>query len=69
MSYRVMIVEDEYWTAMDLAVELQDRGATVTGPFSSVSQAVEVLRSAERPDVAILDIRCATPKCFRLPIF
>lgn len=57
MSYRIMIVEDEYWTAMDMAVEVQERGAKVAGPFGSVPQAIELLRSAQRPDAAILDIR------------
>lgn len=57
MSYHIMIVEDEYWTAMDLAVEVQERGAEVAGPFGSVPQAIELLRSVQRPDAAILDIR------------
>ncbi|MBM3605172.1 MAG: hypothetical protein FJX25_10585 [Alphaproteobacteria bacterium] len=64
MSYHVMIVEDEYWTALDLAVEVEDRGAIVTGPFSSVSQAIEVLRGPQRPDVAILDIRLRNTEVF-----
>jgi len=64
MTYRIMIVEDEYWTAMDLAVELQERGALVTGPFSSLSQAIEALRGTERPDAAILDVRLRNTDVF-----
>lgn len=57
MAYRIMIVEDEYWTAMDLAVELEDRSAEVLGPFSSVSATIEALSGPDRPDAVILDIR------------
>jgi CheY-like chemotaxis protein len=66
MTHRIMIVEDEYWTAMDLAVGLQERGALVTGPFSSIPEAIEALNGAERPDAAILDIRLRHSDIFPL---
>lgn len=64
MSYHVMIVEDEYLTALNLAMEVEDQGASVTGPFSSVSQAIGILRGPEKPDVAILDIRLQNNNVF-----
>jgi CheY-like chemotaxis protein len=66
MTHRIMIVEDEYWTAMDLAVGLQERGALVTGPFSSIPEAIEALSGAERPHAAILDIRLRNTETFPL---
>lgn len=56
MSYSIMIVEDEYWIAMDLALEIQSHGATATGPFTSIPQAVEELRRPSNVDAVILDI-------------
>lgn len=66
MTHRIMIVEDEYWTAMGLAMGLQERGALVTGPFSSISKAIEALNGAERPHAAILDIRLRNSEIFLL---
>lgn len=64
MTYRIMIVEDEYWTAMDLAQEVKKRGATVTGPFSSIAQVIEELSGPRRPDAAVVDIRLRTTDVF-----
>ena len=56
MAYQIMIVEDEYWTAIDMATEVADRGGTVIGPLSSLSEAVTLLHEEQRPDAAILDV-------------
>ncbi|QDA36689.1 response regulator (plasmid) [Paracoccus liaowanqingii] len=66
MMYRIMIVEDEYWTAMHLANEARDRRAIVLGPISSIEKAVKFLESAEPPDVAILDIQLRFDEVFPL---
>ena len=64
--YRIMIVEDEYWTAMHLANEVRDRRGVVLGPISSIEKAVQFLESAEPPDVAILDIQLRFDEVFPL---
>ncbi|MBM3606320.1 MAG: response regulator [Alphaproteobacteria bacterium] len=56
MAYRIMIVEDEYWNAMEMATEVEDRGGIVTGPLGSLSEAMDLLHGPERPDAAILDV-------------
>ncbi|MBM3605728.1 MAG: response regulator [Alphaproteobacteria bacterium] len=64
MVYRIMIVEDEYWTAMHLAMEVRDRGAVVVGPISSVPQAIELLAGDDCPHAVILDIQLRANEAF-----
>jgi|SRR6185312_185132 len=52
---RVLVVEDEYFIADDLAQALDEAGAIVVGPASTVEEAFALLER-ERPDLAILDI-------------
>ncbi len=52
---QVLVVEDEYLIASDLASWLEEQGARVLGPVPSVEEAMALL-NAERPDVAVLDI-------------
>lgn len=52
---RVLVVEDEYLIASDLAEWLNDQGAEVLGPVPSVADAIALL-NAGLPDVAVLDI-------------
>ncbi|MGF7152204.1 DNA-binding response OmpR family regulator [Sphingomonas zeicaulis] len=54
---RVLIVEDEYYIACDLAHAFGEAGAEVVGPVSSLGQAVAV--GAAPLDLAILDINLA----------
>ena len=51
----ILIVEDEFVVAMDLAFILEEAGYEVLGPVGSVAQALELLRHA-RPDAALLDV-------------
>jgi CheY-like chemotaxis protein len=51
----VLIVEDEYFVAQDLADYFQDLGAEVLGPVPSVAEALKLLESAEVQG-AILDV-------------
>jgi DNA-binding response OmpR family regulator len=55
MSPRVLIVEDEFFIALDIGQQLADKGFEVIGPAPSVSKA---LRLVAEPgcDVAILDV-------------
>jgi DNA-binding NtrC family response regulator len=54
-SAGILIVEDEFVIAMDLAIILQGAGYKVLGPVSSVAQALELLRHW-RPEGALLDV-------------
>lgn len=51
----ILIVEDEFFVAMDLAEILETDGYVVLGPVASVAQALEVLRH-HKPDAAVLDV-------------
>ncbi|MBW9054753.1 response regulator [Rhizobium mesosinicum] len=52
----ILVVEDEYLIAVDLAETLQRRGATILGPFSSVAQAAAAIENASELDGAVIDI-------------
>jgi DNA-binding NtrC family response regulator len=53
---RILVVEDEYLLADELALELEDEGAVVLGPVSNVQHALALLDSEATPDGAILDV-------------
>ncbi len=53
---RVLVVEDEYMIADDLACELRDAGAEVLGPAASLPQAMRVIAPIGPIDAAVLDI-------------
>lgn len=52
----ILIVEDEYFLAADLARYLRTTGLEVLGPVPSVTRALDLL-DRQRPDAAILDIQ------------
>lgn len=52
---RVLVVEDEYFIADDMARALQSLGAEVVGPAPTLDKALALL-AAERVDAAVLDI-------------
>jgi two-component system, response regulator PdtaR len=51
----VLVVEDDFIVAFDMQALLEERGARVLGPASSLQEAREIL-AAERPTIAILDV-------------
>ena len=53
---RILVVEDEYMLAEDLARELEDAGATVIGPAPTVDQGFALLVDPDHLDGAILDV-------------
>ena len=53
---RVLLVEDEYFIAMEMADTFEHAGAEVVGPAASVQQALELLATTERLDGAVLDM-------------
>jgi CheY-like chemotaxis protein len=52
---RVLVVEDEYLIAVALSDHLQAIGSTVIGPVPSVEQALQLIETNRKIDVAILD--------------
>jgi DNA-binding NarL/FixJ family response regulator len=57
-STRVMIVEDDFLVAIDMESALTDAGIAVVGVASSAEDAL-LLAEAERPALAVMDIRLA----------
>ena len=54
-AVRILIVEDEFYLADDLARALRAQGADVVGPVGSLAEATEMVER-ERIDCAILDM-------------
>jgi CheY-like chemotaxis protein len=61
---RILIVEDEYAIAADLARSLEDLGVLVVGPAASVADALGMVDGEAALDAAVLDISLRTEKVF-----
>ena len=57
----VLVVEDEFFIAIELESALTKAGFKVLGPASSVNQALGLLRK-QRPDAAVLDVTLGSEK-------
>lgn len=53
---RVLVVEDEYFVADDVARRLEARGAEVIGPVGDVDDALDLIDDTERLHAAVLDL-------------
>lgn len=53
---RILVVEDEYFIADDMARALRELGAEVVGPVPTKEKALAVVASHEKLDAAVLDI-------------
>lgn len=60
---RILVAEDEYYFADDLAEELLAAGAGVIGPVSTVAEAMALVDGA---DAAVLDIKLSGEHCDHL---
>lgn len=54
-SLSVLVVEDEFFIAMELKGALDRAGYRVMGPVGSVTDALDLI-ARERPDTAVLDV-------------
>lgn len=54
-GYHVLVVEDDYFVAMDLCSTLKARGATVVGPASNIGAGRDLARDPFI-DCALLDV-------------
>ncbi|WP_315789454.1 MULTISPECIES: hypothetical protein [unclassified Bradyrhizobium] len=61
---RILIVEDEYFLADDLADEFRRLGADVIGPVSEVVEAQKALQLGRPIDAALLDINLRSEMIF-----
>lgn len=61
----ILVVEDEYLIADDLARELVEHGVTVIGPVATLEAALAAV-AEERPDLAVLDINLRGEAVFPL---
>ena len=52
----VLLVEDEFFIAEDMACQLEAGGAEVVGPVASVDAAIELIERTERIDGAMVDL-------------
>src|SRR5262245_3001443 len=52
----ILIVEDEYLIAEDLAHEFRRRGAIIQGPAPTVERALSIIRNARSIDAATVDV-------------
>jgi CheY-like chemotaxis protein len=54
----ILVVEDEPFVALEIAMEIEDAGGSVIGPAPSVAAAIELLKK-EEVHGAILDVHLA----------
>ncbi len=57
MAYRVMILEDDPFIALDMEGVMEDAGYDILGPVASVPEALKLIGNDNEPtpDVALLD--------------
>ena len=61
---RILVVEDEYLIADAMQRGLEDEGATVVGPASSVRNALRLVEAEPGIDGAVLDINLGSEKVY-----
>ncbi|KLK93984.1 chemotaxis protein CheY [Microvirga vignae] len=61
---RVLVVEDEYFIADDMAKALEKLGAEVVGPVPKREKALALISSGEKIDAAVLDINLRGEEVF-----
>lgn len=64
-ALRILVIEDEYFLADDVASELEACGATVLGPIAAADEAASAIDDA-RPDCALLDLNLGGEMAFAL---
>jgi ActR/RegA family two-component response regulator len=65
LGRRLLIVEDDYMIAIDLARELEERGAEIAGLAGSVEDAQTVIDAeGDRIDGAVLDVNLGAERVY-----
>jgi len=65
-GHRVLVVEDEFFIADDLAQRLSAHGAVLVGPVPTLEIALALVNSADRIDAAVVDINLKGEVAFPL---
>lgn len=60
----ILVVEDDYTIASNLAKSLEKLGASIVGPASSVANAMQLIEGGAKLDAAVLDIHLGAEKVF-----
>jgi CheY-like chemotaxis protein len=60
----LLVVEDEYLIAADLAASLESLGVEVIGPAASVEEALALVATNDRLDGAVLDINLRNERVY-----
>jgi ActR/RegA family two-component response regulator len=63
---RVLVLEDDFYTATDLAREIGRRGGAVVGPFRDAADGIAAIEQA-LPDGALVDLNLGEGPDFALP--
>jgi ActR/RegA family two-component response regulator len=62
---RLLVVEDDYFIAVELARSLERMGVRVVGPAGSVPDAISLIEAGEEPlDGAVLDIHLGEERVY-----
>jgi CheY-like chemotaxis protein len=61
---RILVIEDDYFIARDMAKHLKESGAEIVGPVGSIEDALDIIGAAEPLDGAILDINLGGEMAF-----
>ncbi|MGK7295350.1 MAG: hypothetical protein ACNS61_05875 [Candidatus Wenzhouxiangella sp. M2_3B_020] len=62
----ILLVEDDFFIAEDLAASCEAAGASVVGPAASASEARDLVSRVERLDGAMLDVNLRGETSFEL---
>lgn len=62
----ILLVEDDFFVAHDLAMSLGETGAIVIGPAATVASGRKLILESDRLDAAILDINLSGELSFEL---
>lgn len=65
-SRRILVIEDEYFLAEDIARALEALGARVVGPIGELDEATHIVESDVAIDAAVLDINLRSEMVFSL---
>lgn len=63
---RILIVEDDFFIADDLAAMMEGAGVTVIGPVATLPEAMKLIERTEQLDGAILDINLRGEMAYEL---
>src|SRR5258708_7516505 len=63
---RILVIEDEYFLAEDIALALKALGANVMGPVGELDEAAQIVEGNVAIDAAVVDINLRDEMVFSL---